>query len=180
MTSYTLDQIKYETPGGEYWVLDVGKRGYEVYKAGATHSTRVASIGHGAGPGLGLERATAEADRRLAHDRATTQIAGRAAVPSSLSPDSERADTMTTLTAAEEKGLAELFADPDSVEVHGSDQAWARSVVTSLKIGAGLIEAPKPAEPPAPTAGERLRDALLNGGSGAEVDQAHAAPTAQR
>lgn len=58
----TEDDIKYETE--HFWVLDVGPRGYEVYRSGLTHSTRVASIGPGRGPRLGLERAIAEADRR--------------------------------------------------------------------------------------------------------------------
>lgn len=61
---YTHDEcdIKYEN--GEFWVLDVGDRGFEVYRSGITHSTRVASIGRGQSPQLGLTRAIAEADRR--------------------------------------------------------------------------------------------------------------------
>ena len=61
---FTEDQIKYETT--DYWVLEVGPRGYEVYESGLTHSTKVASIGLGDGPTLGLERAIKEADRRQA------------------------------------------------------------------------------------------------------------------
>ena len=56
--------ILYETPN--FHVRDAGSKGYEVYQVGATASTKVASIGHGKGPGLGLERAKAEADRRQA------------------------------------------------------------------------------------------------------------------
>lgn len=58
----TEDDIKHET--AHFWVLDVGRRGYEVYRSGATHSTRVACVGRGPGPRLGLERAIAEAERR--------------------------------------------------------------------------------------------------------------------
>ena len=54
------EDILYETPSHRFWVLDVGARGFEVYAAGATHSTRVASIGLS----LGLQRAIDEADRR--------------------------------------------------------------------------------------------------------------------
>lgn len=60
--SYKLIDIKYETPN--FWVLDVGRKGYEVYRNGATCSVRVASIGHGTS--LGLPRAIAEADKREA------------------------------------------------------------------------------------------------------------------
>ncbi|KAF1049310.1 MAG: hypothetical protein GAK38_00766 [Xylophilus sp.] len=59
---YREDQIKYETR--DFWVLDVGARGFEVYRTGITHSARCASIGRG--PTLGLARAIAEADRRQA------------------------------------------------------------------------------------------------------------------
>ncbi len=62
MSSYKEEDIKYET--ADFWVLAVGKRGFEVYKTGIVVSTRVASIGHGPGPNLGIERAIAEADRR--------------------------------------------------------------------------------------------------------------------
>lgn len=60
--SYKLEDIKYET--SDYWVLSVGPKGFEVYQKGLTHSTRVASIGHG--ETLGLSRAIAEADKRQA------------------------------------------------------------------------------------------------------------------
>lgn len=60
--SYREEDIKYETH--DFWVLDVGQKGYEVYRTGATHSTRVTSIGHGEPPTLGITRAIAEADRR--------------------------------------------------------------------------------------------------------------------
>lgn len=46
----------------DFWVLDVGSRGYEVYQKGTTGSIRVSSIGHG--PTLGLDRAKQEADNR--------------------------------------------------------------------------------------------------------------------
>lgn len=60
--SYREEDIKYETH--DFWVLDVGQKGYEVYRTGATHSTRVASIGHGESPALGITRTIAEAVRR--------------------------------------------------------------------------------------------------------------------
>lgn len=62
MASYTESQIAYETPN--FWVLDVGWRGYWVYQIGVTHSVRVASVG--LGEKLGLPRAIAEADKRQA------------------------------------------------------------------------------------------------------------------
>lgn len=62
MASYKLDQIAYETK--DFWVLDVGSRGFEVYRTGITHSTRVAQIG--LGETLGLPRAIAEANKRQA------------------------------------------------------------------------------------------------------------------
>ncbi len=55
-------EILYEN--GPFWVRrgqQFGK-GFEVYKAGATHSVRVAVIGYEGQ--VGLERAKAEADRR--------------------------------------------------------------------------------------------------------------------
>lgn len=55
-------QITYETR--DFWVCAVGARGYEVYKRGACASTRVASIGHGDAPRLGIARAIAECQRR--------------------------------------------------------------------------------------------------------------------
>ena len=58
--SYQEKDIRYETK--DFWVLDVGEKGFEVYRTGITHSHRVASIGHG--PRLGLTRAIEEADRR--------------------------------------------------------------------------------------------------------------------
>lgn len=59
---YREEDIKHEA--GAFWVLDIGSRGYQVYQAGITHSTKVASIGRG--QGLGLERAIKDADRRHA------------------------------------------------------------------------------------------------------------------
>jgi hypothetical protein len=61
---YRLQDIRHETH--DFWVLDVGPRGYEVYRKGCTASTRVASIGHGPAPNLGLPRAIAECERRQA------------------------------------------------------------------------------------------------------------------
>lgn len=58
--SFALKDIKYETR--DFWVLDVGKKGFEVYRIGITHSTRVASIGRG--EMMGLPRAIKEANDR--------------------------------------------------------------------------------------------------------------------
>lgn len=62
MSSYREEDIKHKT--GNFWVLDVGSKGYEVYQRGFTHSTKVASVG--LGEGLGLPRAIEEAERRQA------------------------------------------------------------------------------------------------------------------
>jgi len=70
MATYKKD-IKHETK--DFWVLDVGARGYEVYRTGITHSIRVASIGHGNALDLGLARAIQEAERRQA-ELETTKI----------------------------------------------------------------------------------------------------------
>lgn len=59
---YRLQDIKHETH--DFWVLDVGAKGFEVYRKGCTHSTKVASIGPG--PRHGLPRAIEEAQRRQA------------------------------------------------------------------------------------------------------------------
>jgi len=67
--SYRLSDIAYETH--DFWVLSVDTKGFEVYRKGATASTRCASIGHGEAPNLGLTRAKAEADRRQAAFDAT-------------------------------------------------------------------------------------------------------------
>jgi hypothetical protein len=45
---------------GAYFAIQT-KNGFEVYKAGITHSTRVAQIGYG----LGIERVKSEIARRL-------------------------------------------------------------------------------------------------------------------
>lgn len=58
MASYLIKDVVYETLN--FWVLDVGGKGFEVYRKGATCSVRVAQIGRS----LGLSRAIAEADRR--------------------------------------------------------------------------------------------------------------------
>lgn len=62
--SYRLSDVKHETH--DFWVLDVGKRGFEVYRKGGTASTRVACIGRGEAPNLGLGRAISECARRQA------------------------------------------------------------------------------------------------------------------
>ena len=46
---------------GPFWVCRTDK-GFEVYRAGITHSTRVATIGYKGQPGL--DRAKQEADKR--------------------------------------------------------------------------------------------------------------------
>lgn len=69
--SFREQEIKYETK--DFWVLDVGQKGFEVYRTGVTHSHRVASIGHGTG--IGLPRAIQEADRRQAELDAERQAA---------------------------------------------------------------------------------------------------------
>ena len=59
--SYTEKQIAFEN--GPYWVLDLGPKGFEVYRIGITHSIRCAIIGY---PGSkGLERAKVEINRRI-------------------------------------------------------------------------------------------------------------------
>ncbi len=51
---------------GKHFVIAVGSKGYEVLaiSASGTHSVRVASIGRGPGPQLGLDRAIAECKKR--------------------------------------------------------------------------------------------------------------------
>lgn len=58
------EDILHET--AHFWVLAVGKKGFEVYRTGLTHSTRVARIGHATeqSPHLGLPRAIQECERR--------------------------------------------------------------------------------------------------------------------
>jgi hypothetical protein len=63
MTTPKLTDIVFES--GEYWVLRVST-GFEVYRAGATSSTRCARIGY-IGE-RGIERAKAEIDRRQFDD----------------------------------------------------------------------------------------------------------------
>jgi hypothetical protein len=58
-----LSEIVYESDCGKYWVK-AADFGFEVYITGITHSTRCAIIGYKGA--LGLERAKAEIDRRLA------------------------------------------------------------------------------------------------------------------
>lgn len=50
---------------GNYFAIRA-RRGFEVYRCGATHAVRCASIGDGPGPNLGLDRAIAECERRAA------------------------------------------------------------------------------------------------------------------
>lgn len=56
--TYKLKDVKHETHN--FWVLDVGDRGYEVYKKGITHSVRCGQIGRS----FGLQRAIDECERR--------------------------------------------------------------------------------------------------------------------
>lgn len=56
----TESDILYQN--NDCWVKSAGAKGYEVYRAGATHATRIASIGHGAAHGL--TRAIAICDER--------------------------------------------------------------------------------------------------------------------
>lgn len=58
---YKESDIAYEK--GQYWVLNLGSKGFEVYKTGITHSTRCATIGYSGQNGLQL--AILEIDRRL-------------------------------------------------------------------------------------------------------------------
>lgn len=63
MAMYREEDIVYEK--GDYWCLRAAKF-YEVYKAGITHSVRVASIGFG--EPYGMPRVIQEIDRRIAND----------------------------------------------------------------------------------------------------------------
>ena len=58
---YKESDIAYEK--GQFWVLNLGSKGFEVYKNGITHSTRCAIIGFTGKNGL--DRAILEIDRRL-------------------------------------------------------------------------------------------------------------------
>ena len=62
LTMYRESDIAYEK--GQFWVLNLGSKGFEVYKNGITHSTRCAVIGFSGQNGL--DRAIVEIDRRLA------------------------------------------------------------------------------------------------------------------
>ena len=61
LTMYKESDIAYEK--GCFWVLNLGSKGFEVYKNGLTHSTRCAVIGFSGQNGL--DRAILEIDRRL-------------------------------------------------------------------------------------------------------------------
>lgn len=54
--------IKYQN--GPFFVLAVGRKGFEVYREGPTTAVRVACIGDGPPPFLGLTRAIAVCDDR--------------------------------------------------------------------------------------------------------------------
>jgi hypothetical protein len=61
--SYKLTDIKHETRN--FFVIEVGDRGFEVCEVDYCHTAkRVAQIGHGESPYLGLDRAIKECDRR--------------------------------------------------------------------------------------------------------------------
>jgi hypothetical protein len=60
MANYTEADIKHET--AHFWVLDAGRKGFQVFQTGITHSTLVASIGRS----IGLQRAIDEAECREA------------------------------------------------------------------------------------------------------------------
>ena len=64
MSGYKEKDIVYEE--GIYWVLKV-KKGYEIYKIGITHSTRVASIGFEGE--IGLSACKKEIKRRIELNR---------------------------------------------------------------------------------------------------------------
>lgn len=59
--SYKESDIAFEL--GDFWVLNLGSKGFEVYKNGITHSTRCAIIGYSGNNGLQL--AIQEINRRL-------------------------------------------------------------------------------------------------------------------
>lgn len=72
--SYRLQDVKYETRN--FWVLDVGAKGFQVLRKGPTASTVVGYIGRS----LGLDRAVAECDRRqVLADEEFDKAAGRKA-----------------------------------------------------------------------------------------------------
>ncbi len=62
MSTYKEGWIKHETEN--FFVLENGAKGYEVYRKGICAAQKIASIGHGAGPNLGIERAISECNRR--------------------------------------------------------------------------------------------------------------------
>ena len=62
LSMYKESDIAYEK--GQFWVLNLGSKGFEVYKNGLTHSTRCAVIGFSGQNGL--DRAIVEINRRLA------------------------------------------------------------------------------------------------------------------
>jgi hypothetical protein len=71
--SYKESDIKYETK--DFWVLDVGKRGFQVMQTGITHSTPVLTVGRN-GENYGLPRAVNEANERQAELDAYRQREG--------------------------------------------------------------------------------------------------------
>lgn len=60
MSKYREQDIRHET--ADFWVLDAGVKGFEVYRIGITHSTRCAQIGYMGE--IGLSKAIAECNRR--------------------------------------------------------------------------------------------------------------------
>ena len=62
LSMYKESDIAYEK--GQFWVLNLGSKGFEIYKNGLTHSTRCAVIGFSGQNGL--DRAIVEINRRLA------------------------------------------------------------------------------------------------------------------
>ena len=63
--SYKESDIAYEK--GAFWVLNLGAKGFEVYKNGITHSTRCAQIGFTGT--AGLDRAIFEIARRITKEQ---------------------------------------------------------------------------------------------------------------
>lgn len=58
---------------GAYWVMKAKKVGYDIFKAGITHSTRCAHIGYEGE--VGLQKVKDEIARRIAQDKSRESIA---------------------------------------------------------------------------------------------------------
>lgn len=80
--SYKLKDVRHETRN--FWVLDVGAKGFEVYRSGPTASTRCAIIGY-IGP-EGLRRAIAECERRQQAEDAAFDVRAASLHPSIKEP----------------------------------------------------------------------------------------------